>query len=888
MTEDRKTILTRRLMASRGIYLSLAVWIGGGVMAAPPVLYRQPAYESPVRADPDDLLLLAGYGFAADDLVVYRAVAGSRNTLSDPARVPAGSTAEIGLASIVSTRDVPYSLTIKLPPVLRRDRSYALWVRTAGGEWSKPVTINDARPLWFTPAYVYASGPAASLPRELKIVGRNLQPNRGRSIRIRLRGARDFTYKAVSDGQPGTLDEFVARVRLPTFLAPGLYRVQLSRDDVNWTDVPDQSLEVRPDPAPGVEFSVGDPRFGGCRPDDDRDDTGCILRALAAAQRAGGGSVYFEPGTWDLIDSAQPGLGPDEGIVVPPRVMLRGAGSALTRVARHAEWSERAPAAPAFTLLGDTRVSGFTFRDLKAYEARDRAGPFLQLGKHFERVGADSSASRVTVDSVVVTDNVFDKTMVAIGNGGLPIRRLFITYNTFGAFNSALELAGDRFNTAIPYRIDDAIIAHNLFKPGSKLDLIGKTGTMASELGAGHRVDFSDNTADGAATDFLYSPDDARGWRAAFFWNLTGNVEEVLVSQNTATCTGDKIGDGEALAFDTNANTFAFQEAPLAAGASAASVSVSAPLISRQNDRDVPAASYYVGHWVQVASGPGVGQARKIISYATDPITHVTTFGVAPDWDVVPVPGRTRIAVGREFWQLYVIDNRIDSRRPLCQKSNRSAPKAGMIVLWAQSADSVIAGNRQYDSDGIFVQQAYVLPDHPCGDCSMQSLFQSFLDIRANTVNGEYDWTTSCSASGIAVGVAAAPGGSAPPPTVGFGVSVSHNAVQHADALHGGAVAQLDSWYSGPPPHRWPLSDNLIIQHNSIADIAGARAVPSCGKSYSRTGIAFPDYETAWRTVLYANSCKNVSTRIGDGGVETVKVCPSSAQDSCECPPTVR
>ncbi len=49
-------------------------------------------------------------------------------------------------------------------------------------------------------------------------------------------------------------------------------------------------------------------------------------------------------------------------------------------------------------------------------------------------------------------------------------------------------------------------------------------------------------------------------------------------------------------------------------------------------------------------------------------------------------------------------------------------------------------------------------------------------------------------------------------------------------------------------------------------------------------GIAFPDAAIAWRTVLYANSCKNVSTPLGKGGVDTINVCPSSASDSCECP----
>jgi hypothetical protein len=230
------------------------------------------------------------------------------------------------------------------------------------------------------------------------------------------------------------------------------------------------------------------------------------------------------------------------------------------------------------------------------------------------------------------------------------------------------------------------------------------------------------------------------------------------------------------------------------------------------------------------------------------------------------------------------LDNRVDNRQPLCQKSNRSRRVAGMIGLWAQSADSVIAGNHQYDSDGIFVQQVYVVPEHPCPDCTMQGYFHSFLEIRSNVVDGEYDWANDCSTSGIAIGIGSAAWGEMPPPTTGFGISISHNTIRHADAQYGGAIAQLDSWSAGPEPHRWPLSDNVLIHHNSIVDIDGARATPICGKTRPRVGIGFPDPAIAWHTVLYANSCKNVSKPIGGGGIETVKVCPSSIPDSCECP----
>jgi len=167
----------------------------------------------------------------------------------------------------------------------------------------------------------------------------------------------------------------------------------------------------------------------------------------------------------------------------------------------------------------------------------------------------------------------------------------------------------------------------------------------------------------------------------------------------------------------------------------------------------------------------------------------------------------------------------------------------------------------------------------------MQSFFQSFIEIRSNTVDGEYEWNTDCSSSGISVGAAAAPWNDAVPPTMGFGVSISHNIISHADGQYGGAIGQIDTWWAGPQPHRWPLSDNLLIHHNSINNIEGDAASRVCGPGKPRIGINFPQPEIAWHTVLYANSCVNVSTPISGRGVGIVRVCPSSATvaTSCEC-----
>jgi len=857
--------------------------MAGPTMTAPtpPELYRNADHESPVHGAPDDLLLIPGHGLADGDQVSYEAVADTGHPPPAPRQVPEVATADGGWAPVVSYSNAPYSLTVQLPPILRAHQSYALRVRSLRGNWSAPMLINDARPLWATPATVYSSRPVASLPRELKVVGRNLEAAPGRATRIRLDGPQHYEGTSIRDSlSSDTLDPYVARLRLPKSLLPGRYHIALSRDGISWVAMTGQTLEVLADPATPMEFSLDDPGFGGCRPDDGRDDTPCILRALEAARLAGGGVVKFGPGTWDLVDSGQPGVMGDEGIIVPTGVSLQGAGRERTRVERHTAWNERAPAAAAFTLLGRSQVAGFTLRDQKRYQASDRAGPFLQLGVHASRAAAPAPSR---VDDVVVTDNLFDNTLVAVGNDGLPLNRLFITYNTFAAFHSALGLAGNQANTAIRYRIDDSVIAHNLFKPSSKLDLVEKSANVASELGSGFRVDFSANVADGAAGDFLYEAGDPKGWRAAFFWNLSGNVEETLIAQNSASCTGDKIGDGEAISLDNNANTFAFGAATVVASATADTVSVAARPVSRQHQREVPVLSYYVGHWVQLAAGPGLGQARRIAAYSTNALTGVTTFKITPAWDVVPVAGRTRMAVGREFWQVYLLDNQIDNRRPLCEKSNRSRKAAGVISVWGQSADSVIAGNRQFDSDGIFVQQVYSVPEHPCADCAMESWFQYFLEIHDNLVDGEYAWDSSCSSSGIAIGIGASESGDLAPPTVGYGISIAHNEVRHADAQFSGAIAQTNSWSGGPPPHRWPLSENLLIHHNRISDIDGAPALPECVRARPRIAIAFPDDAVAWHTVLYANSCRNVSAALGPGGVGRTVLCPSGAEESCGC-----
>jgi hypothetical protein len=427
------------------------------------------------------------------------------------------------------------------------------------------------------------------------------------------------------------------------------------------------------------------------------------------------------------------------------------------------------------------------------------------------------------------------------------------------------------------------VIAHNLFKPGSYLDTDIGQGAMASEIGASRRVDFSNNTADGAATDYLNPGDAARGWRAAYFWHMDNSHEMLLVAHNIATCTGDKDGDGEAISYDGNANTYPLAGPETVLAATSDSVTIAGPLATRQNDRDIRIPDYYQGHWIQVVDGPGLGQVRKIRSYHEDPETGQVSLDVAPDWDVIPEHDQTRIGIGREYWQVYTIANMFDHRKPKCLKSNRTKSRGGSIYVWAPTADSVIEGNRQFDTDGITFRLHYNAEQQLCAVCDRQTSYVDFLEIRDNVIDGEYDWTNDCSSSGIWASLSAGPTTHSPPPTVGFGISISHNTITAADGWRGGAISFTSTWYTGPPPFRWPLADNALIHHNTLLSLDAAPAAAcDADKLHARTGISLGGSELVWRTVLYANSCPQAPRPLNILERDVVRVCPAGVS-SCEC-----
>jgi hypothetical protein len=981
---------------TNGVVLSFLITVAPLISSAPawadtPVLYSSPAYESPVRGDPDDLLLISGSGLSAADTVVYQALGDTTQTAVHPASIPASSTATLGVADLVSSADAPYSLTVHLPAVMSPGRAYGLWVVTPDNQWSTELRINDARPLWITPDSGYQTASLAGLPRVLKVVGRNLQPdpNATGATQVRLLGQHTGTTYILTGNNTSndpthttaTLERYVAAVNLPSPMVADQYSVQVSRDDTSWVALledgrsPPQTFWVKPDPATPPTFDVS--AFAGgvagpCLPNDGVDDTACILLAIRAAQAAGGGTVTFGPGTWliskigpwygqfsDLLGLYAPGLCAGYfdtcavtyfGLFVPLNVNLRGAGAsgANSTIIERGAYTGQPTDWPAtwsvFTFQGNSVVSGFRFIDdndyLNDYANQGLNGDFeLQLGATWFFAQLYGASLPLTVSNIVITDNVFDKPFVAIGNGGLPADHIYITYNTFGgAFSTGIEIAEDENNVGNlgsnprfayqGFHWNDTVVSHNTFYPSSFQaaptgDPRG-SGTVATQLNTGLREDFSDNVADGTSTQYFYSPTDPKGWRAAFFWSTGANQEMTLVSNNNISCPGDKYGDGEAIAYDGDGALGGMPSAqPVVAaapwidpqGVAGTTLSVqgavATQLPSSSGTVDIsanPTLYYQGGFWLQVVQGKGKGQWRKVesLSLGTNSAGSTVTLNVTPAFDVVPDTG-SKVILGRAYWQNATVDNTIDQRTPLCTKAN-GRDRGGTVVWYGSTADSAMDDNQLYDTTGIYLNHTYQ-PQQPSATPVKPGGFvlQAYNEVRNNLVTGAYDWSVNGRTAGIELGLGAtgwfcdgntcpAP----PPPTTGFGVSIAKNVVSRTSARDSdgsvnppmGGISSSANWETGVLDalglSMWQLGDATLIFSNTLQDISNTVSGSAGGLPLVGIGIDVAQGSTltpaiTWRSTLYNNTCNNVDKPTSDFGLATVRYCPTGHAASCEC-----
>src|SRR5438105_3687346 len=94
--EDRLMTLNWTAHALRALAIVAFCLAGSTLRSAPVTLLRTKGYEAPVRAGPDDLLLLAGSGFEETDRVVYEAEDAADRSAGHPSAVPGETTTRRG------------------------------------------------------------------------------------------------------------------------------------------------------------------------------------------------------------------------------------------------------------------------------------------------------------------------------------------------------------------------------------------------------------------------------------------------------------------------------------------------------------------------------------------------------------------------------------------------------------------------------------------------------------------------------------------------------------------------------------------------------------------------------------------------------------------------
>jgi hypothetical protein len=856
------------LLVGWGMLLGMPVL----ALAVAPILYATRDYQSPVWAAPGELLLLAGANLPASATVVYVERTNTTSPLTAPTSVPSNSTSHTGTAAIVQTTTQPEALVVRLPSVMNARQSYALWVRNVGGEWSNGVQLGDARPQWFSPSRVFTTGLSPGFTtRELTVVGRNLAPASCASTLVRLTGPETVTLGATAPPSDAPhLASYEARVTLPDTLAVGTYSVAVARDRRSWVPLAGQSLTVLAAPAAPAIFPVG--TYGGCVANDAGDDTVCIANALAAAGTAGGGVVTFGPGLWRMEDSVTGGYDqyPNQGLIVPVGVSLRGAGMELTTIRRGANWNSIGDTAwmANFVLLGSNTVSDITFEDMKTYDATSGGlQGILELGRRFWWV---QSGDPNPVNDITITRNRFRKPFVAIFADAKPVVRLTITQNEVGAFNNGLYITGEPLTGK--WTLQDFRLTNNIFRPGSFYDPGNAQGTIATQLFALRRTLIRDNWVDGTSTAYLQNPgSDPKGWRAGLFFTNPASVEHLLVARNTLTCTGDKVGDGEAIAYDGVDNpTFARAQAVLTA--TATSVKVGPGTLPTLNSHSQPVWDDWFDSdiWVQVVAGPGTGQMRRVTARATDGSGE--TFTTSPAWDVTPTTS-SKLSIGNIYWQVATVDNVVDQRTPLCTKANVTRPAGGSIMHYGGPwSDVVLHGNEQYDTNGILLNTRSVAASAADDAAGYGGQFiQGFMaEVRGNVIDGEYAWGTDASQAGLQVWMHASATDGIAPEVTGYGVNLVGNTIRHSDGLRGGGITLALAGSAGPTPFNWHYLSDTLVQGNTLEMLSGPPPTTVVDEVHTtRIGIHL-DSLLAWNSVLTHNVFVDVTTPLLDEASATL------------------
>ncbi|MFT3775306.1 MAG: hypothetical protein QM820_58910 [Minicystis sp.] len=329
----------------------------------------------------------------------------------------------------------------------------------------------------------------------------------------------------------------------------------------------------------------------------------------------------------------------------------------------------------------------------------------------------------------------------------------------------------------------------------------------------------------------------------------------------------------------------------------------------------------YVGRWLRVDYGPGLGQARKIT--AVEDAGTAIKFTVTPDFDVIPVAGLSRVIIGNQVWQAYFVDNHVDNAcsipvtsacpSPGCCPSGCASDESclagrcvatgspfyhyynpGLIGLGSASVDVAIDSNHLIDTSGLSINPRYIERPSLTRDV-LEQYPDYFVEVRGNRIEGIFGGSQISDnhyGSGIEIfgrsGTQSSAGAPLRNPNIpGFGISVSHNVLVgatltklgYAQGISAGVALELKQ---PPDQSRSPMCLDTIVFANEIGGSStGAPGVAaiSNGTEFAtplEPGRGMPSYPEG--TLICDNAYSNFASLYTDwpGHLQTSSlfVCP--------------
>jgi len=159
-----------------------------------------------------------------------------------------------------------------------------------------PIRMNAATVWWCWPRQARTGGPG---PGEILLFGKNLRFESSEPL-VWLKGSTTGAKLEVVEG-----DLYHIAARLPASLPPGTYQLRAHNGTggpMGWSEPVPIEITGHAPPASGRVFAVDD---FGAKADDGKDDTAGIQKAVGEAIGAGGGTVRFSVGSYDVSQAIE-------------------------------------------------------------------------------------------------------------------------------------------------------------------------------------------------------------------------------------------------------------------------------------------------------------------------------------------------------------------------------------------------------------------------------------------------------------------------------------------------------------------------------------------------------------------------------------------------------